>query len=372
MTLPPTIAYFITPHGFGHASRAAAVMAALLKLDPQIRFELFTTCPQWIFKDSVDRDFGYHSLAADIGMVQKSPLEEDVAATCRKLDRMLPFEEAKVGRLADQINQLGCGLVICDIAPLGIEAARRAGLASVLVENFTWDWIYSGYVAAAPRLKPHMDYLSGVFQQADHHIQTHPLCRPVAKAFKVPPISREARSDGGRVRSRLGISETDQMVLVSMGGVPDRFDFLSKLPADLKPLLVIPGADSRSRPHQRVLLLPVHSDYYHPDLIMAADALVGKTGYSTVAEAYQCGLAFGYIRRPRSPESDVLEEFIQRHLPSRPIAPEAYVDGSWVETLPELLGLGRARPAGENGAGQAARYIYGILHGSSLAEYGCR
>jgi hypothetical protein len=39
------IAYFISPHGFGHASRAAAVMEALYKIESSIRFEIFTTTP---------------------------------------------------------------------------------------------------------------------------------------------------------------------------------------------------------------------------------------------------------------------------------------------------------------------------------------
>lgn len=356
-----TIAYFITPHGFGHATRAAAVMQALSEIDPRIRFELFTTCPIWIFEDSLAHDFGYHNVLTDIGMVQKSPLEEDPWATGQKLDEMLPFSRETVHRLAAEIKRLNCRLVICDIAPMGIAVARAAGLDSVLVENFTWDWIYQGYIQDAPQLTRHVDYLADIYRQADHHIQTYPLCRPVEKAFKVPPISRATRNNRRQVRRRLNIDETDAMVLVSMGGVPDGFGFLSKLPSDLDAVLVIPGSDGRASPHPKVRLLDAHCDFYHPDLMTAADALVGKAGYSTVAEACQSGLPFGYVRRPRSPESDVLEAFINRHLPCRPIAPQAYADGAWITGLAELLRQGKRRPPLENGAHRAAQYIYGLL-----------
>ena len=95
--------------------------------------------------------------------------------------------------------------------------------------------------------------------------------------------------------------------------------------------------------------------------MMAADALVGKAGYSTVAEAYQAGIPYGYITRPASPESAVLEDFITRHLPARSISAEAYHNGRWTEALAELLKLDKTEPPGENGADQAASYIYRIM-----------
>jgi len=361
MTSRPSVAYFITPHGFGHASRAAAVMAALSGLIPEIRFELFTTCPQWIFEDSLESNFGYHAVETDIGLVQTSPLQEDLPATCLKLEQMLPFNEARVLDLAEHIKRLGCRLVICDIAPLGIAVGRTAGLPVVLLENFTWDWIYAGYLSSEPRLQPHIDYLAGINRLVDYHIQTRPVCRPSGKAICVDPISRKARCPRDRVRHRLGIPETAKMILVSMGGVPDRFAFLSRLPHDLECFVVVPGADSMPVSHPKVILLPTHSPFFHPDLMMAADALVGKAGYSTVAEAYQAGIPFGYIRRPASPESAVLEDFITCHLPARSINAQTYHNGPWMDALPELLKLDRSGPPGENGAEQAAHHLYRII-----------
>ncbi len=336
-------------------------MAALSLMAPAIRFELFTTCPQWIFEESVGTNFGYHAVQTDIGLVQASPLREDLAATGLKLEQELPFNEARILGLVDHIKRLGCRLVICDIAPLGIAVARAAGIASVLLENFTWDWIYQGYLDAEPRLQSHIDYLAGVNRQADHHIQTRPVCRPSEKAICVNPISRKARCPRGQVRQRLGIPETAKMVLISMGGVPDRFDSLSMLPADLEYFVVVPGAGGMRISNPKIILLPTHWPFFHPDLILAADALVGKAGYSTVAEAYQGGIAFGYITRPAFPESAVLEDFITRYLPARSISAEAYHNGRWTEALPELLELDRTGPPDENGAEQAARHIYRII-----------
>src|ERR1035437_1738709 len=80
-----SIAYFISPHGFGHAARAAAIMAALHDLNQAVYFDIYTLVPAWFFQDSLGPYFAVHSLKTDIGLVQKSPLEEDLPATLQSL-----------------------------------------------------------------------------------------------------------------------------------------------------------------------------------------------------------------------------------------------------------------------------------------------
>lgn len=133
------IAYFITSHGFGHAARAVSVMSALAEKRPQVAFDIFTTVPEWFFSDSLVAPFTLHAILTDIGLVQQNPFQEDLPETLRCLDAMLPFEEALIENLASQLQRTHCRLVLCDIAPLGIAAALKAGIPSVLVENFTWD-----------------------------------------------------------------------------------------------------------------------------------------------------------------------------------------------------------------------------------------
>ena len=84
------IAYFISPHGFGHAARAASVMAAISRIDSSFRFEIFTTTPSWFFQDNLCGLFTYHYLLTDLGLVQKTPFEEDFGETLRRLNQLLP------------------------------------------------------------------------------------------------------------------------------------------------------------------------------------------------------------------------------------------------------------------------------------------
>ena len=131
------IAYFVSPHGFGHAARAASVMEALAEIESSLQFDIFTTVPDWFFAKSHSFGYQYHRLETDIGLIQKTPFQEDLPATVQKLNEFLPFNQARIATVAEKISHLNCKLVICDIAPLGIRVARKAGVPSVLIENFT-------------------------------------------------------------------------------------------------------------------------------------------------------------------------------------------------------------------------------------------
>jgi hypothetical protein len=362
------IAYFISPHGYGHAARAAAVMMALRERDPAIRFEVFTLVPRWFFEDSLPEPFGYHSLLTDIGLVQKTPLIEDMPETLRRLDSFLPFDGPRTQEIAGQISRLQCQLVICDIAPLGIAVAREAGIPSVLVENFTWDWIYRGYMEYEPRLAPHIAYLKDLFDKADYHIQTEPVCQRHTADLTTSPVSRKVRKPAREIRRQLEIPDTARTVMVTMGGIPWDYTFLDQLTFQNNLYFVIPGAAEKMQVRRNspdgscgLVLLPHHSDFFHPDLVNACDAVIGKAGYSTLAEVYSAGVPFGYVARPKFRESQVLAAFIEQQMQGLAIAETQLRDGRWLSLVLDLVALPRIQRPGAAGADQVAHFLDELL-----------
>ncbi len=214
-----SIAYFITPHGFGHATRAAAVMAALQRRQPDLHCHIFTRVPCWLFEESLDGPFTYHAVTTDVGLVQRDALAVDVAVTVEKLASTLPFPVELIQGLARTVREAGCEWVFCDIAPMGIAVAQAAGIPAVMVENFTWDWIYQGYVDLDPRLQLYSDQMAAYFNAADIHFQTEPVCRPHVAAHTVAPVARSPRTPPAQIRQRLNIPEGAATVLVTMGGM---------------------------------------------------------------------------------------------------------------------------------------------------------
>ena len=104
-------------------------------------------------------------------------------------------------------------------------------------------------------------------------------------------------------------------------------------------------------------MLPWHSALYHPDLVAAADVVVGKLGYSTIAEVYNAGTTFGYFTRPRFRESGPLQAFVDAHIPSIHLPEESFVTGTWVQHIESLLTTPRTKRTEPNGAVAVAQLI---------------
>jgi hypothetical protein len=359
------LAVFVTPHGFGHAARACAVIGALAERVP-LAVELFTTVPEWFFADSLRVPFAMHPVRTDIGLAQRDALDEDLAGTLRELDVFLPWPPDLVGSLAATVRESGCAGVLCDVAPLGIAVAAAAGLQAALVENFTWDWIYDGYGDREPGLRRHSRELARWFAAADLRIQTAPVCRAWPGAVAIEPVARLPRRSRAEVRAELGIGASERAVLVTMGGIPWDHGALvagagPRLPRDV--VLVVPGGAPRARSLPWARLLPFHSSLYHPDLVAAADAVVGKLGYSTLAECWGSGVPFGFVPRASFPESPVLAAAVETAGAGTAVSAEALRGRDWgwldrVLSIPRVDG-GRAR-----GNATAASALSGWLAGA--------
>jgi UDP:flavonoid glycosyltransferase YjiC (YdhE family) len=359
---PPHIAYFVSPHGFGHAARAAAVMSALHRVEPAMRFDIYTRVPQWFFSDSVTGPFTYHSLLSDIGLAQETALDENLRETLARLRRYIPFAPKLIERLAARLSRAGCRLVVCDIAPLGIAVARAAGIPSVLVENFTWDWIYRGYVRAEPRLAPYAAQMRKEFRQADYHVQTEPVCQFWRADLVTGPVSRDADESRRETREKLKLDRRAPAVLITMGGIPGEYQFLPRLQEQRKLQFVVPGTGAKPVRRGNVLLLPHHSKFFHPNLVNACDVVVGKLGYSTVAEAYRAGVPLAFVPRPRFRESSVMARFALENMNGFEIPARQFQEGEWLSQLNRLAGLERIPRPEPNGATRVAEFIASLIH----------
>jgi hypothetical protein len=351
-------AYFITPHGYGHAARAAAVTNAIHERHPEVCFEIFTRVPIWFFNMSLEVEFHYHEVLTDIGLVQATSMDENLPETIHRLGELLPYRPALVAELARQVLAAGCQQVLCDVAPLGIAVAQAAGLPSVLVENFTWDWIYEAYLAAEPRFALYIDYLRQVFASADAHIQTEPACAPDPTADLVTHVvSRKPRTTREVTRQRLGVPQDAPMVMITMGGILTQYPFLEQLERSKDIRFLIPGGSDTYEQRGSLVLIPHHSDLYHPDLVAASDTIIGKLGYSTLAEAYAAGLPFAFVPRERFRESPPMARFAEEAMGAVELPEERFFSGAWLDLLPDLLARPRRKPTTPNGADELAEYV---------------
>ena len=358
---PTPIAFFVSSHGFGHAARSAAVMEALYNRLPASRFSIFTGVPRWFFEDSMTAPFEYVECLTDVGLVQRTPMDEDLSATLGELSTFLPLRATVVEQAVKAVRRSRSRLIVSDISPLGIAAAAELGLPCALIENFTWDWIYQAYLHDEPRFASFIAELHHLYSSVSLRIQAEPFCEPVAGSAQVAPISRSVRQSPEEIRGKLQLSEKSALVLVTMGGFPASFRFLERLHRFPDITFVVPGAADTLHRDQNLILIPHRTTFQHADLISAADMVVGKLGYSTLAEAYQTATPYLFIQRRRFPESPALARFARQRMACGEITETELEAADWPNRLPDLR-AGRPSPTKEpTGSHQTADLLLDLL-----------
>jgi L-arabinokinase len=363
------IVLYVSGHGFGHTSRTVEVIHALLRRRPDAAIIVKTSAPRRLFERTLQGCIEFVELQADSGMVQIDSLNVDIAESVQRaveFQRRLPQLAAAEAAF---LRENAATIVVGDIPPLAFAAAAEAGLPSVAIGNFTWDWIYRGYPDAASQS------LAREMQQS-YKTATRILRLPMAGGFDglasitgdIPFIARQSRREPDDVRRTAGLPERaggKPLVLMSFGGYGvSGLD--TRALAELKDY-TIATTDSPAREHT---IRPAPGVHYiseqqlygrglkYEDLVRAADVVVTKPGYGIISEAIANDTALLYTSRGHFVEYDVLVREMPRYLRTEFIEQEDLLKGNWGDALERLL----AKPAPSekpalNGADVAAAEI---------------
>ena len=358
-----TLACFISDHGFGHASRALAVLAELREHRSDLHFRIFSSVPYWFLAENLDPQiFDQHEIVVDVGLAQTDPFQHDLGATLNRLDEFLPFREITLNPIVEILRQTGCTAALCDISPLGIAAAKAAGIPAILLENFTWDWMYEEYLDEYPAFSRAIETLRAVYAQADLRLQTEPVCNPLSEAVQIPPIARPFRISRKETRTCLKVATEESLVLLTTGGIQGDFAILDHLRSRPDVCFLLSGSSETSGREGNLIHLPHKSGYHYPDLVRASDAVTGKAGYGTVAEVQAAGIPFARVMREKFRESPILCSYLDRQVSGFALSDAEFASASWLERLNELLAFPRKDGLQPDGVVQAAKQIYSFLN----------
>ncbi len=355
------IGFFVTSHGFGHAARVCAIIDKLSE-NPKYKFFIFTQVPKWFFENSLRCNFEYHSIKTDVGLMQTDPFHEDMTLTIDALEDYFPFRQELISHSEELLREHEVDLIICDISPLGIILSKKMNLVSILIENFTWDWIYSFYEEQYPKINKFIEYLSEIYDSATYHISCTPNCSTRLKSFIVDPVFREVRDHNKQIRKELGWRSGEKLILISMGGIPiEKFNSNVSSPMDGYKFIIPINKISRIQRTDRFIYLPHNHGFYHPDLVNLSELIVGKVGYSTISEVYALQKPFIYLGRKNFPESPILEKFIQQNMLAISSSQEELFSEEWFTKIEALLATKKSPRVVENGAMQIAKIIENII-----------
>jgi UDP:flavonoid glycosyltransferase YjiC (YdhE family) len=142
-----TIVFYISGHGFGHASREVEVVNAIAARRGNVRFIIRSAAPPWLLEPRTQTGVEIQPFEADTGVAQIDSLRLDERETARQAAAFYRDLDRRVDAEAVLLRGGRADLVVGDIPPLAFSAAARAGVPSIAIGNFTWDWIYRAYPA---------------------------------------------------------------------------------------------------------------------------------------------------------------------------------------------------------------------------------
>ncbi|MGH7259460.1 MAG: hypothetical protein ACREI9_02110 [Nitrospiraceae bacterium] len=319
----------ISGHGFGHAAQVVPVLNELGRLKPDLRAILRTQVPPWFFQDRLTQSWTHSPAQQDIGCIQHSPLQIDVAATWDAHARFHRGWKRKVQEEVRSIQAAQPSLVLSDISHLAIEAGARAGIPTIGLCNLSWDQILEP-LAQPGRTdqRETVAHIQRAYAHADLMLRPAPgLALPAfSKIVDIGPIASPLAPDPAALRYAISAVPTDRIVVVGFGGIA-----LDALPFERLEQLagyqfIVSGTVPdwcRRSVSASALAMPFGA------LLASADLIVTKPGYSTVVEAVALGKPVVYVRRYNFADEQSLVDYLHRYGRAVELSTQDFSAGRW-------------------------------------------
>ena len=330
----------------------------LARREPGLRIALRGRVPELLFPDRPGRVRS--EVEVDLGVRQPDGLGIDHAATLADLDTLASHFDERVDAEVTWLREVGAQLVLGDVPPLAFAAAERAGLPSLALANFSWDWIYRELARERPAYGRFADLAARVYASATRCLRLpfHGDLGAFREIVDVPFVVERSAATREAAKRRFGLPLDRVVVLLSFGG----FAFPEEAQRRLARLgdLAFVVTDPPSRAVAGVYSARPGLDF--ATLLRAVDAVVTKPGWGVFAGCVVNETPVLYADRAAFPESRILVEGIEREATAIAVPEEKLVAGDVEPELRALLArpLARRPPRG-GGAAVVAEHVLELL-----------
>jgi L-arabinokinase len=353
------LAVYVSGHGYGHATRVGEVLRAVREREPRLPIAIVTSGPELLYRRAVPGPFEFRAEACDTGLAQKSALVIDEAGTVDAWRRFPAGYAERVARETGWLRERHASVVLGDIPPLAFDAAADAGVASIALANFSWDWIYRHFAARQPALHEAADRAAAAYARAGLLLEL-PFAGDLSafpRRESIPLVARRPNVARDDARRRLGFDGV--VALISFGGLGlPGFDpaVLVRMPAIT---FVVSDAAAALPGNVRVVGAPEMqaAGVEYVDLVGAADVVVTKPGYGIVTDAIATGTRMVYTDRGDFPEYPILVAEMAQWLAGAYVTNAQLLGGDFEGELEDLLARPMPPPPPMDGARVAAERI---------------
>lgn len=358
-----TIVYYISGHGYGHATRSLELIRTLQSLRRELFFHIRSDAPEWMVKLNLTTNYTLYPVKLDVGVVQKTSFVIDKEKTYRRVAALYERKDQIVKREADFAKAHRARLIIADIPPLAFDVAEAMDIPGVALANFSWDWIYQDYVTEIPELAEVIAQI-----KSSYHKTTLLLRLPFygdlsafPKVTDIPLIARKASIPKEEIWKRFGIDPKNRpkLALVAFRATDlaevnfkklealDEFKFITLgLPKTFKNNINLPPNFIR-----------------FPELVHASDVVISKPGYGLVSDILANRTPLLYTSRDDFAEYECLVRGLNEFAVANELPRDDFLGGNWERYLIELLNKPpHWKEISINGAVRAAEVIVKFLN----------
>lgn len=288
-----SIAFYISDHGFGHASRNIPIIRYILEVYKNIKIIVKTGKAQGEFiKDLIDDHncrVSYYFEQMDVGLILKEgSLDMDVKSLEGRVKLYIDSFNKKIRKESQFLHYNNVDLIVSDIVPWVFKCSKNLNIQNILITNFTWVEIYKEYLS-----KEIVDEYVSCYSLADKAL-FYELYMEDMKDYieEYEEVSLCSRKFNVEQVDKIKNSFNKKIVYISVGRSVDlkgKID-VSNLNYDF---IVTDG-----------IKITGHNVHYlnketlnTQDYLMASDFVITKAGWGTISEALLCKKKLALLSR---------------------------------------------------------------------------
>lgn len=294
------VAVYVTSHGFGHLNRTVVVVNQIPSSIPvKIRSHpnLFV---HW--RERLVRPVELEPHVSDVGAINP-PGDSTATDGPSTLELAAQVHREAMGRVDDEADRLRderAAVVLCDVTPVPLVAARRAGVPGFLLANFTWADIYAPYAREVKGGTPRfVAELREAYRQVHTVFRAEPALRMswLPRQVDVGLVTDTGRDRRAELHRLLGLDREIKLVYLYIGRYgQDDLDW-ARLECYAGRGIHFVGYHPAPVGTLKNLHLVSAADWPGGDLIASTEAMLAKAGYGTVCGAMACGTPMIYPPR---------------------------------------------------------------------------
>lgn len=310
----PSIAYYVTAHGYGHGGRSCDIIRAINRIYPQVTVHIVSRLPVPFLCDQIGSSRNpVHARAFDVGMIQLDSIRVDVDATLDKIEDVYSGRELLIAEEAAFLRSNGIGAVVVDIPAMPLEAAALLGIPRLAVGNFSWDWIYADFVSRNTRWERIVNMFHEAYSKADLLLRLpfHGEMPAFSRMEDIPLVAKRGISRRDEIARITGCNPAAKWILLSFTTLEWNEEALARVEAttDYAFFTVRPLEWNRRNIH-----VLDREQVTFSDVIASMDAVISKPGFGIVSDCIVNGKPLVYAERKDFLEYPILESAIWKYL----------------------------------------------------------